>query len=262
MLSRPRQPAAPPPVSLVARPAGNHQQSPPGAIATKSLLLSSKSSLSLSQDRQSKSDELGYLRLEYQGCMAFSPSCHCERESSTGKTTWSSQGYGPAGYALFVAVYAALEEKQKSKVKEKLDKCVKEKLIDFCDVLNIQVTKATVIKVELTVRIKDFLESPHATTDVLLADKEQRGKKRRSITGKNSSPGEASAKENAEKVENLIREVYEGVTVMFRKTDRRFDDLAKDLLDLTGRSYEHCKLLRETTEVVEAEVTELRGYPE
>ncbi|CAL1394458.1 unnamed protein product [Linum trigynum] len=65
--------------------------------------------------------------------------------------------------------------------------------------------------------------------------------------------------ENAEKVENLIREVYEGVTVMFRKTDRRFDDLAKDLLDLTMRSYEHCKLLRETTEVLEAEVTELRG---
>ncbi|CAL1389962.1 unnamed protein product [Linum trigynum] len=93
MLSRPRQPAAPPPVSLVARPAGNHQQSPPGSIATKSLLLSSKSSLSLSQqDRQSKSDELGYLRLEYQGCMAFSPSCHRERESSTGKTTSSSQG--------------------------------------------------------------------------------------------------------------------------------------------------------------------------
>ncbi|CAI0462319.1 unnamed protein product [Linum tenue] len=65
--------------------------------------------------------------------------------------------------------------------------------------------------------------------------------------------------ENTEKVENLIREVYEGVTVMFRKTDRRFDDLANDLLDLTGRNYEHCKLLRETTEAVEAEVTELRG---
>ncbi|CAL1394459.1 unnamed protein product [Linum trigynum] len=109
MLSRPRQPAAPPPVSLVARPAGNHQQSPPGSIANKSFLLSSKSSLSLSKDRQSKSDELGYLRLEYQGCMAFNPSCHRERESSTLKTSSSSQGYGPAGYALFVAVYVGLE---------------------------------------------------------------------------------------------------------------------------------------------------------
>ncbi|CAN1797002.1 DEK domain-containing chromatin-associated protein 1 [Linum perenne] len=90
-------------------------------------------------------------------------------------------------------IWTGNEEKQKSRVKEKLDKCVKEKLIDFCDVLNIQVTKATVRKEELTVKILEFLESPHVTTDVLLADKEQKVKRRRSVTGKNSSPGEASA---------------------------------------------------------------------
>lgn len=33
------------------------------------------------------------------------------------------------------------QEKQRSKVKEKLDKCVKEKLLDFCDVLNVPIHK-------------------------------------------------------------------------------------------------------------------------
>lgn len=32
-------------------------------------------------------------------------------------------------------------------MKEKLDKCVKDKLIDFCDVLNIPINKAAVKKV-------------------------------------------------------------------------------------------------------------------
>lgn len=86
-------------------------------------------------------------------------------------------------------------------MKEKLDKCVKDKLIDFCDVLNIPINKAAVKKVcdytndfvssflfdmhfsfhsglgifqeELSAKLLEFLESPHSTTDVLLADKEQ-----------------------------------------------------------------------------------------
>lgn len=39
------------------------------------------------------------------------------------------------------------QEKHRAKVKEKLDKCVKEKLMDFCDVLNIPVSKASTKKV-------------------------------------------------------------------------------------------------------------------
>ncbi|KAG7021385.1 Protein DEK, partial [Cucurbita argyrosperma subsp. argyrosperma] len=83
------------------------------------------------------------------------------------------------------------EEKHRSRVKEKLEKCVKEKLVDFCDVLNIPINKTTVKKAriraniftiaceELSAKLLEFLESPHATTDVLLADKEQKGRKRR-----------------------------------------------------------------------------------
>lgn len=40
-----------------------------------------------------------------------------------------------------------LQEKHRAKVKEKIDKCVKEKLLDFCDVLNIPINKAVVKKV-------------------------------------------------------------------------------------------------------------------
>ncbi|XP_073018161.1 DEK domain-containing chromatin-associated protein 1-like isoform X1 [Primulina eburnea] len=70
------------------------------------------------------------------------------------------------------------QEKQRAKVKEKLDKCVKEKLLDFCDVLNIPVNKATVKKEELSVKLLEFLESPHATTDTLLADKDKNKKRK------------------------------------------------------------------------------------
>ncbi|KAH7528190.1 hypothetical protein FEM48_Zijuj05G0046100 [Ziziphus jujuba var. spinosa] len=93
------------------------------------------------------------------------------------------------------------QEKQRAKVKEKLDKCIKEKLMDFCDVLNIPISKASTRKEELSARLLEFLESPHATTDILLADKEQKGQKRRrkSTQSKSGSTGEASPETPAKK---------------------------------------------------------------
>lgn len=35
------------------------------------------------------------------------------------------------------------QEKQRTRVKEKLDKCVKEKLVDFCEFLNIPIKAGT-----------------------------------------------------------------------------------------------------------------------
>lgn len=43
-----------------------------------------------------------------------------------------------------------VQEKQKAKVKEKLDKCVKDKLLDFCDILDVPVSRATMKKVVLS----------------------------------------------------------------------------------------------------------------
>ncbi|KAG6404176.1 hypothetical protein SASPL_136416 [Salvia splendens] len=87
-------------------------------------------------------------------------------------------------------VWTENEGKQRTKVKEKLDKCVKEKLIDFCDVLNID-NKASVKKEELSVKLLEFLESPHVTSEMLLADKEK-GKKRKSNDPVIKSPGSSN----------------------------------------------------------------------
>ncbi|PPD76470.1 hypothetical protein GOBAR_DD26602 [Gossypium barbadense] len=88
-------------------------------------------------------------------------------------------------------VWVENEEKQKAKVREKIDKCVKEKLVDFCDLLNIPFMRTSVRKEEVTAKLLEFLESPHATTDILLADKEQKGKKRKATPSKNIGSAEA-----------------------------------------------------------------------
>uniref|UniRef100_A0A5B7A544 DEK-C domain-containing protein n=1 Tax=Davidia involucrata TaxID=16924 RepID=A0A5B7A544_DAVIN len=93
------------------------------------------------------------------------------------------------------------KEKQKIKVKEKFDKCVKEKLLEFCDVLDLPITKATTRKEDIVVKLIDFLVAPHATTTELLAEKEQssKGKKRkrgvkRSASMSGGTPSKRSAK--------------------------------------------------------------------
>ncbi|KAL0407007.1 UNVERIFIED_CONTAM: hypothetical protein Slati_4014600 [Sesamum latifolium] len=65
------------------------------------------------------------------------------------------------------------EEKQMIKVKEKLDKCVKEKLVEFCDVLDIPISKANTRKEDIIAKMIEFLVEPHATTSDLIAEKEQ-----------------------------------------------------------------------------------------
>ncbi|KAK8370622.1 hypothetical protein V6Z11_A01G186800 [Gossypium hirsutum] len=47
-------------------------------------------------------------------------------------------------------------------------------------------------KEEVTAKLLEFLESPRATTDVLLADKEQKGKKRKATPSKNIGSADAS----------------------------------------------------------------------
>uniref|UniRef100_A0A1J3IR36 Protein DEK n=1 Tax=Noccaea caerulescens TaxID=107243 RepID=A0A1J3IR36_NOCCA len=84
------------------------------------------------------------------------------------------------------------EEKQRAKAKEKLEKCIKEKLIDFCDVFDIPINKSNVKKEELTVRVLEFLVNPKATRDIVLADSVKESKKRKKSTPKNVTSGESS----------------------------------------------------------------------
>ncbi|KAF1867369.1 hypothetical protein Lal_00049798 [Lupinus albus] len=91
-------------------------------------------------------------------------------------------------------VWAENEEKQRAKIKEKIEKCVKDKLVDFCDILNIPISKTGLKKEEISAKLLEFLESPHATTDVLLAEKEKKGKKRTKKATTSKSSRETSAK--------------------------------------------------------------------
>ncbi|KAJ7522916.1 hypothetical protein O6H91_18G031200 [Diphasiastrum complanatum] len=81
-------------------------------------------------------------------------------------------------------VWGENEEKDKAKVKEKLDRFTKEGLIAFASLLDIKVSKTSIKKEELIVKLFEFLESPYQTTDELLEEKEQelKGKKRKSLT--------------------------------------------------------------------------------
>ncbi|XP_075513852.1 DEK domain-containing chromatin-associated protein 4-like [Primulina tabacum] len=91
------------------------------------------------------------------------------------------------------------EEKQTIKVKEKLDKIVKEKLVEFCDVLDIPVSKANTRKEDIIAKLIEFLMAPNATTTEVLADKEQssKGQKRKRVSKsalESSTPSKGSAK--------------------------------------------------------------------
>ncbi|KAI0503529.1 hypothetical protein KFK09_014463 [Dendrobium nobile] len=54
------------------------------------------------------------------------------------------------------------EEKQRAKTKEKLDKCVKETLLEMCDLFDLTVSKTNTKKDEIIVKLLDFMEAPHA----------------------------------------------------------------------------------------------------
>ncbi|KAL0789577.1 hypothetical protein Bca101_005823 [Brassica carinata] len=84
------------------------------------------------------------------------------------------------------------EEKQRARTKEKIEKCIKDKLIDFCDVLDIPINKSNVKKEELVVSVLEFLLCPKATRDVVLTDPEKETKKRKKSTAKNVTSGESS----------------------------------------------------------------------
>ncbi|KAI8018367.1 Protein DEK [Camellia lanceoleosa] len=98
-------------------------------------------------------------------------------------------------------VWVENEEKQRARVKEKIDRCVKEKLLDFCDVLNIPINRGNVKKEELSTKLLEFWESPHPTTDTFLADKEQKGKNRKekAPTSRIASSREASEEASVKK---------------------------------------------------------------
>ncbi|KAI3755929.1 hypothetical protein L1987_55739 [Smallanthus sonchifolius] len=98
-------------------------------------------------------------------------------------------------------VWSENEEKHKLKVKEKLDKLNKEKLLEFCDIFDMTVSRANAKKEDIVVKLIDFMLTPHATTSELLAEKDQstKGTKRKRESKKNSSTSEATPSKSSSK---------------------------------------------------------------
>ncbi|XWS51744.1 hypothetical protein CRYUN_Cryun11dG0009800 [Craigia yunnanensis] len=144
------------------------------------------------------------------------------------------------------------EEKQKIKVTEKFDKCNKEKLLEFCDVLDIPIMKTTTRKEDIVAKLIDFLEAPHAKTTVLLAEKEKssKGTKRKRVTksgttskqstksrrksedtpklGKKSTPDSEDESEEEEEEEEKEEEQNEEGENENGVTEKSEDELAED----------------------------------
>ncbi|GMH31495.1 hypothetical protein Nepgr_033338 [Nepenthes gracilis] len=147
------------------------------------------------------------------------------------------------------------EEKQRAKLREKLDKCVKEKLLDLCDVLNIPINKANVKKEDLSVKLLEFLESPHATTDLLLADKEQKGKGRRN----KATPKEASAEKSTKKTQ--VGEKRERTSKVEEENENDEDDGHSDDKDDSAEEDDNEKAHKESSEHKEVNSEEEREEP-
>ncbi|KAG5003534.1 hypothetical protein JHK86_027673 [Glycine max] len=151
--------------------------------------------------------------------------------------------------------FKAEEDKQRAKIKEKIDKFVKEKLLDFCDVLNIQINKTNVKKEEGSTKLLEYLESPHATTKILLADKEQKGKKRTRKSFPSKSPGKASTETPAKWLLHVVFFLYRevashSVALLSKHQSAWFRELPTGVLDplsleqvMQSQSEEECAQL-------------------
>ncbi|CAL4959675.1 unnamed protein product [Urochloa decumbens] len=96
-------------------------------------------------------------------------------------------------------VWTDNEEKQRTRIKEKLDKFNKEKLLDFCEILDICIPKATTKKEEVSAKVLEFLESPCVTRDVVLTDKKKGKKRGRRPKGSGDATSEGASAEKKRK---------------------------------------------------------------
>ncbi|KAH9329397.1 hypothetical protein KI387_001505, partial [Taxus chinensis] len=110
--------------------------------------------------------------------------------------------YGRRGKAVHVKnnilqfsgfVWGEDEEKEKAKLKDRLDKLHKEALVNISDVMDIHV-KSTTKKEEMVVKLIEFLDAPHATTDVLLEQQKENLKAKKRKKRSKGTPGKTTGK--------------------------------------------------------------------
>ncbi|CAN6323355.1 unnamed protein product [Urochloa humidicola] len=84
-------------------------------------------------------------------------------------------------------VWHESDEKQRAKAKEKLDKCVKDMLLDLCWILAIPVPKSNVRKEDLVSKLLDFIAEPHSAADSGLSDDQGSNSRKRKRGGESAS---------------------------------------------------------------------------
>ncbi|KAG0478863.1 hypothetical protein HPP92_013582 [Vanilla planifolia] len=70
-------------------------------------------------------------------------------------------------------VWHESEEKQRIKIKERLDKCHKDTLLDLANLFDLNVSKSSTKKEEVIHKLLDFMEAPSATTEAIASEQEQ-----------------------------------------------------------------------------------------
>ncbi|KAL6637329.1 hypothetical protein ACP70R_024901 [Stipagrostis hirtigluma subsp. patula] len=82
-------------------------------------------------------------------------------------------------------VWHESDEKQRAKAKEKLDKCVKDMLLDLCWLLAIPVPKSNIRKEDIVSKLLDFIAEPHG--DSALSDDQGSNPRKRKSGGASGS---------------------------------------------------------------------------
>jgi len=84
-------------------------------------------------------------------------------------------------------VWHESDEKQRAKAKEKLDKCVKDTLLDLCWTLGIPTPKANIRKEDIVSKLLDFIAEPHSAAESWGSDDQGSNSKKRKRGGESAS---------------------------------------------------------------------------
>jgi len=84
-------------------------------------------------------------------------------------------------------VWHESDEKQRAKAKDKLDKCVKDILLDLCWMLAIPVPKTNLRKEDIVSKLLDFIAEPHSAADSGLSDDQGSNSRKRKRGGESAS---------------------------------------------------------------------------
>ncbi|KAL6894655.1 hypothetical protein ACP4OV_008753 [Aristida adscensionis] len=97
-------------------------------------------------------------------------------------------------------VWHESDEKMRAKAKEKLDKCVKDILLDLCWLLAIPVPKSNIRKEDIVSKLLDFIAEPHGVTDSGFSDDQGSNSRKRKRGGSASKTPDTTPNKSRKKL--------------------------------------------------------------